>query len=70
MAHVDSIWFNDCGSPASMMRVYVALKPAGKVIVEVDVPPDFYKIIMKLAQTAADHHEAKMQAELLSQKNL
>jgi len=67
MAHVDSIWFHDASDPECVMAVYTKLKPDGKVTVRVNVPPHFYKTILKLAQTAADHHEAKMQAELLAQ---
>lgn len=49
------------------MRVYVKLHPSGEVSMEVPLPEAFRLAIMKLAQTAADQHEAQMQAQLLGE---
>lgn len=65
MAHIDSIWFNGHNLGNGKMRVYVKLKPAGEVRVEVPIPEKFFNALMNLAQTAADNHEAQMRAEIL-----
>ncbi len=49
------------------MQVYVKLKPAGDVQIAVNLPEKFYKVIMDIAQTAADNHEALCKAELLAE---
>ncbi len=66
MAYVEKIWFFEPVDKTNKMAVFVKLSPAGDVRVNVDVPEDFYKCIMKLAQTAADLHEAQMRAQILA----
>lgn len=50
------------------MRVIVMLKPAGELVVNVPLPEDLHITIMKLAQTAADAHEAQMRAQILGER--
>lgn len=66
MAFVDQIWVSDSKDAKPMMRVYVKLQPSGSVTVYVPIPQDFMRSILGLAQTAADHHEAQMRAQILA----
>jgi len=68
MAYVKNIWFFTPENEQAEMAVFVNLKPAGEVRVNVELPEDFYKSIMQIAQNAADLHESKMRAEILADK--
>lgn len=66
MAYIKNIWFHGSNIQESTMRVNIQLKPAGEVSIDVPVPPDFHSCIIGLAQTAADHHEQLMKANILA----
>lgn len=69
MAHIASIWFHEADRETGTMTVHVNLHPAGRVSLDVAVPKAFHDSILKMAQTAADAHEAQMQAQLLGEKH-
>lgn len=69
MANVGNIWlFKNRDDKPDEMTVFVQLKPSGEVQLHVKVPKEFKDCIMEIAQTAADHHEAKMKASILAEK--
>lgn len=69
MAHVDRIWFHGSQLTKQTMKVYIKLKPSGEAVIDVPVPPKFAEVLLNLAQTAADQHEAHMQAEILGERH-
>lgn len=66
MAYLKQLWMHSGELEESYMTVYAKLKPAGEVQLKVPMPTDFLKAIVGLAQTAADHHEAQMRAQILA----
>ena len=67
MAFVDRIWVHSPHKNSNKMSVYVKLSPAGEVCIPVEVPQEFYDCLLRMAQTAADHHEQKMRAQILAE---
>lgn len=67
MAHINAIYFHhqDIGVDLDVMTVHVTLRPSGTVQVKAKLPASFYRAVVEIAQTAADHHEALMRAEIL-----
>jgi len=59
----------DTDAANKTMQVAVALRPSGEVTLKVPLPPQFYDAIRSIAQTAADAHEAQMQAEILGERH-
>jgi len=66
VAHISHIWFFDSDKKKKAMQVCLSMKPAGRHDLDVELPPEFYDTIMRIAQTAADQHEAKCVAEILA----
>ncbi len=70
MAHIKYVYLHSHDWDKSQMSVSVTLKPAGSAELKVPVPVRFYAALMKLAQTAADAHEAQMRAEILGDETV
>jgi len=70
MAYIKNIWLRDSHLADGTIRVNVSLKPSGEVALEIPIPKVFLDTIMEMAQTAADHHEAKMKAEILGEQHV
>jgi hypothetical protein len=67
MAHIKSIVLRyDDDKEKKILRVAIALRPSGDDNIIVQLPPDFHDCIMKIAQTAADHHEQLVRAQILA----
>lgn len=69
MAHVQSIWVHESNKELGTMKVTVVLQPAGEVVLKVPVPKKFHAILLEMAQTAADAHEAQMHASIIGDKH-
>lgn len=48
------------------LRICAKLGKLGEAWIDVDLPPDFYECIMKLAAAKIEEHEQLMKAELLA----
>ena len=68
MAYVDKIFMHSGQLERQEMTVYIKLKPSGEVALKVPLPENYYKSLLALAQTAADHHEAQMRATILGEE--
>jgi hypothetical protein len=68
MAHVQTITVFGWNRTDNTMRVAIALHPAGEVSIDVPYPEALHTAILRVAQTAADAHEAQMQAQLIGEK--
>ena len=69
MAIVDRIFFHGTDILKEQMTVYVRLHPAGEVRLDVKIPEVIFNSVMRVARTAAEHHEAQMQAQLIGEKD-
>jgi hypothetical protein len=65
MAYLGSIWVHDLKSEKRRMRAFIEMKPYGEACVEIELPEKFLDTIVRIAQTAADAHEALARAEIL-----
>lgn len=66
MAHINSIWaFRDSAKDKKLTAI-VDLYPAGQAQVEFELPEKFFEVLMACAQSAADHHEQQMKANILA----
>lgn len=69
MAHIKYIYLHDHDWKESQMTVSIALKPDAQAQIKVPIPDRFYSALIRMAQTAADAHEAKMRAEILGDES-
>jgi len=65
MAHVSGVWIYSCDIAKKKVTVNIDLNPSGKDSIVIDLPEDFFDCLMAIAQTAADHHEQKVRAQIL-----
>lgn len=66
MAHVENVWIFQGDVKNKKLTVNINLKPSGKDRILVDLPELFFDCIMDMAQAAADLHEQKIRAQILS----
>jgi hypothetical protein len=66
MAHVKDLWLHESDKDGKNMTAHIAFKPNGTAQVKVKLPQNFWDALMNAAQTAADHQEALMRAEILA----
>ena len=68
MAHIENmvIYANNKYFPKNTLRVTIAMRPAGKDSIDIEIPADFYDCLMRMAQLGADITEQKMRAQILS----
>ena len=65
MAHVSGVWIYKGDVATKKITVKIDLKPSGTDSIVIDLPEDYFDCIMAIAQTAADHHEQKVRAQIL-----
>ena len=66
MAYVKDLWLHESDKEGKNMTAHVRFKPTGEAQVKIQLPKNFWDVLMQTAQTAADHQEALMRAEILA----
>jgi hypothetical protein len=60
------LWIHEPDKEGKNMTAHVDFRPTGRAQVIVKLPKNFWDALMGAAQTAADHQEALMRAEILA----
>lgn len=66
MAYINGIWIYKGDVDKKKITINMDLKPSGRDSIVIDLPEDFFDCIMGICQAAADLHEQKVRAQILT----